>query len=184
MIDFSASDESRRLLMQFAAQFDAPAYVRRAREVERAWSSLLEACRRQREQWLEGIRWRLPPILAALADLNPGGGLAAASRAALEQLRLAAGIERPSAPTNRSSLPKLLRGLRASVDRFNRRWLRYLDALDLSGINRLRADYNRYYLLEKECAVGSAQLAALTFQRLDPLTTADVIEHFPALPVP
>jgi hypothetical protein len=184
VIDLAAIDDSRRLLMQFAAQFDAPAYVRRAREVERARALLLESCRRHREQWLEGIRWRLPPILAAVVDSAGRSGLSRDSLAALEQLRLAAGVDRSSPPAGRVSLPRLLRGLRASVERFNRRWLRFLDGLDLAAINRLREDYNRYYLLEKECAVGSAQLAALTFQRLDPLTTADVLAHFPALPLP
>ena len=71
-----------------------------------------------------------------------------------------------------------------SIDRFNKRWLNYVHTLDLTRINELRDGYNRYYLLEKECAMRSARLARQHFRRLEPMTREAVLDRFPLLPVP
>jgi hypothetical protein len=74
--------------------------------------------------------------------------------------------------------------LAASVERFNRRWCAYIAELDLSAINGLRDGYNRYYLLEKECAVGSVRLLPQTFRRLAPVTSEEILDQLPPQPVP
>ena len=56
--------------------------------------------------------------------------------------------------------------------------------MDLSAVNELRKGYNRYYVLEKECAVRSARIARQGFAPLPPLTTGDLVAQFPLLPVP
>jgi hypothetical protein len=48
----------------------------------------------------------------------------------------------------------------------------------------MRDGYNRYYLLEKECALRSARVAREGFVRLAPLTLDDIRKMLPLLPVP
>jgi hypothetical protein len=183
--DGTAGDYGDRLLLHLMAQYEAPAYIRRARGVEAAYDDLLARCRRQRAEWLAGVRLHL----GALRGLAGDGWAAVAAMAdagALERLRAEATAEvRPTAPVpTPARLRRAVAALRASVERFNRRWAAYLDQLDLGAINALRDGYNRYYLIEKECAVGSARLAALTFRELPPLTAGELSGLFPPLPVP
>jgi hypothetical protein len=49
----------------------------------------------------------------------------------------------------------------------------------LGEVNRLRAGYNQYYVLEKECMVRSANIAREGFRPLPPATTADLLALFP-----
>ena len=69
----------------------------------------------------------------------------------------------------------------AAMRRFNLAWAKFLQSLDLSAINNLRAGYNRYYVLEKECALHSAKLAEVGFRPLPPLTHAELAALFQPL---
>lgn len=82
------------------------------------------------------------------------------------------------------ALRRALKELRESITRFNRLWREFLAGLDLSGVNALRDDYNRYYLLEKECALRSPRLARVGYQPLPPVTAAELEALLPPLPVP
>jgi hypothetical protein len=169
--------------------FDAPAFLRRDRRVREAYDQLLERCRRQRDEWLGMVRTRLGVLRAlagtwdALRPLLTDAGQLALLRglhAALQPF-----IRAPIDPTDsRRALRHALLELHASVERFNRRWERFLAAVDLTGVNRERENYNRYYLLEKECAIRSARLAMHGFFRLEPATLADLTALFPRLAVP
>ncbi|ADV60813.1 hypothetical protein Isop_0216 [Isosphaera pallida ATCC 43644] len=75
------------------------------------------------------------------------------------------------------------RALRAAVERFNRLWDMYLSSLDLSAINQIVNDYNSYYLLEKECVMGSRLLAGRLFEPLAPLEVETLRRRFPPLPM-
>jgi hypothetical protein len=86
--------------------------------------------------------------------------------------------------TSGRALRAALRELIDSLERFNRRWRGYVTALDLTAVNRERDGYNRYFVLEKECAVRSAKIARHGFAPLPPLTHADLLAEFPELPVP
>jgi hypothetical protein len=44
--------------------------------------------------------------------------------------------------------------------------------------------YNRYYVLEKECVMGSARLAARFFTPIPSLTVDRLLRDHPLLPVP
>jgi hypothetical protein len=79
---------------------------------------------------------------------------------------------------------RALRELYESIEHFNRRWEEFLQTIDLTRVNELRAGYNRYYLLEKECALRSARLARQGFSRLEPLTVHELAALLPPLPVP
>ncbi|HEY2252571.1 MAG TPA: hypothetical protein VGH74_15970, partial [Planctomycetaceae bacterium] len=148
--------------------FDAPAFVRRAREVEDAWIGLLEACRNARERLLEMPRMRLARLFALgqLADQSATAICRADDldylrdlyrewqpqlRAAVKPARSAGELERAKADLGRS------------FQRFNERWSKYLHAVNLAPINWLRDGYNRYYLLEKECALWSSRIAQQGF---------------------
>ncbi len=71
-----------------------------------------------------------------------------------------------------------------SVARFNRRWLQFLDNLKFDSINRQITQYNLYYVLEKECVVGSAHIAARNFVPKDLLTRELLLNVHPLLPLP
>src|SRR5579864_8062368 len=64
-----------RLFQTFEAQYDAPAYVRRARQVEDAWEQVLQRCRARRDGWLFMVRIRLGLLRGLAGPLvkSPGG---------------------------------------------------------------------------------------------------------------
>ena len=169
-------------------RFDAPAYVRRARAVQEALDGLLAVCRKRRAEWSEMARLRLGTLHAlsaaweGLRPLLPEDQMDVL-RALYDELRPV--LRMPVEPTrSTSALRRALGELLSSLERFNQRWLRFVPEVDLSAVNGLRADYNRYYILEKECAVRSPALARRNFQRLEPLTTDDLLRLLPPLPVP
>ena len=58
-----------------------------------------------------------------------------------------------------------------------------LATLDLGPLNRAREQYNRWYLLEKECAMRSTRSATGGFETIPSATVADLSAAFPPLPV-
>ena len=60
----------------------------------------------------------------------------------------------------------------------------FLDRLNLEPANHVIDQYNRYYLLEKECVMGSARLAARLFTPVPKLTREQLVRDHPILPVP
>jgi hypothetical protein len=182
-------DDAHEIFKQFASHYDAPAYVRRARQVEDAFEQLLARCRAQRDEWLNMVRIRL-----GLLRMQAGDWMAL--RPWLEnddQLELLERLHSDLAPQPRLRveatrserlLRRALAELVQSIARFNRRWLEFLPSVDLAPVNALRDGYNRYYLLEKECAIRSPRLARQGFRRLEAVTTADLAQLLPVLPVP
>ena len=71
--------------------------------------------------------------------------------------------------------------LERSVDLFNRRWSRFLGEFELSEVNRLRQGYNDFYVLEKECAGASPQVAKYGFEPLPPAKDEDLLRWFPLI---
>jgi hypothetical protein len=182
-------DEDRHSVQRFLAHYDVPAYVRRARGVEEAFDLLLGRCRQQREEMLSVVRTRigllkalagawdvLQPFLKDSRDISTLRDLHAS---------LAPKLRFPPGPSSSSrALRRALQELCESLLHFNQRWQAFLQTVDLTPINELRDAYNRYYLLEKECALRSARLARQGFRRLDPLTLDELAALLPALPVP
>jgi hypothetical protein len=177
------------LVNRFFANYDLPAYARRAREVQDAHENLLARCRSQREEWLQLVRLRVGVLRALAGDWPALRPLLKQDQdlAALQQLHdeLAPRLKMPVEPTtSQRALLRALEELRDSMLRFNRRWEEFLPTVDLSRVNHLRDGYNRYFLLEKECAVRSVRLARQGFVRLEPVTVADLATTFPLLLVP
>jgi hypothetical protein len=182
-------DETDEAFKRFLAQFDTPAYMRRAREVQAAFDQLLGYCRRQRAEWMKIVRLRIGMLYALAGDwenLRPF----LADDDQLDILRyhlaaLASPLRAPVEPTTYTrSLRRALCELHDSLERFNERWRAFLASMDLTSVNELRDGYNRYYVLEKECALRSPRIARQGFEPLQPLTIDDVSAQLPLLPVP
>jgi hypothetical protein len=184
-----ASITDGRELKEVLASFDGPAFLRRARRVQEALDGLLARGRHQRREWLV-VTTILVGQLEALADGWDNLRPLLADDAQLDVLRrlkaeLQPSLRAPPEPTT-STWAHLgcLRELIDCLHFFNGRWGHYLDTLDLGPINELRAGYNRHYVFEKECAVGSPAVARQNFRPLEPLTRADLDVLLPPLPVP
>jgi hypothetical protein len=182
-------DDDRDLFQRFQAHYGVPAYVRRARQVEDAFEHLIEQCRRQREKWLSMVRIRLGRLHALAGDwrvLRPWlrdddqlHRFQELHEALIPQLRL------PLEPTSSAhALRRALKELLESIEHFNQRWQAFLQTVEVAEVNKVREGYNRYYVLEKECAVRSARLARQGFRQLEPLTPDDLVAVLPPLPLP
>jgi hypothetical protein len=56
--------------------------------------------------------------------------------------------------------------------------------MNLDPVNLVIDQYNRYYVFEKECVMGSARLAARHFVPVPLITTPMLLNDHPTLPVP
>jgi hypothetical protein len=185
----SPADDTQRLFQHFIAQHDGPAYLRRARRMHDAIAAVHEQCRRQREEWLLMPRLHLgrlaalagswEKILPLLRDVTQAEALRKLHADLAPKLRL---------PPEVTHSPRRLRqGLRAVIEsnqRFNERWQPFVERLDLSAANTQIDGYNRYYLLEKECVVSSPRIARMGFEPRQFLTTGEIFQAWPLLPVP
>ena len=164
--------------------FDVPAFARRGADLEALIALLHQRCRRERDGMLAMVRLRLRQwgtVAVGPDDYDP-------FLAPVDPLRRLTGLD---APTGWAEVPGSARrrksvavDLAASVGRFNRRWLEFLNGLDLDRINGAIDGYNRYYLIEKECRLGSTRLAARHYQPYPSLTPGAIQTHYPTLPVP
>jgi len=178
-----------RLFQQVIAGYDAPAFLRRARNVEEAWKGLLDRCRCKRDHLLEMPRLRLArfvklieaqsPIPAEVCDPAELSSLNELHREWKPQLRS------PVRPArSQAEIVRALADVAHSFERFNRRWLEFVGGLDFAHVNGLRDGYNRYYVLEKECALYSSRTAREGFVPLPHVELKDVLEIFPLLKLP
>ncbi|MDR3635149.1 MAG: hypothetical protein P4L84_15200 [Isosphaeraceae bacterium] len=171
-------------LNQLLGLFDAPAFVRRGQDLEYALGRLHLRCAREREERLEMVRVRLRQW--ASVACSPTGSCLIFS-GSFEQLLESSGAQPPDWAGQDAS-PRRQRvvacDLIAAITRFNRRWLHLLDELDLDPLNRMIENYNRYYVLEKECSLGSAKLAARHFIPRPRLSRDELLIQYPLLPVP
>jgi len=182
-------NDEHRIMQRFLGQYDAPAFIRRARRVQEALDLVLARCRRQRDEWLMMPRLRLGMLRALAGDwsrLQPW-------LADEDQLVLLQNLEKELTPrlrvtieptSSKRRLQRALISLQESLEIFNSRWLDFLPTVDLTPVNEAREGYNRYYLLEKECAVRSPRLARMGFQRLNPMTLEELQTILPSLPAP
>ena len=187
-ITFS-NDATDRAFQQVMASFDAPAYIRRARRMHAALDALIGDCRRRRAEMLlmAGVHLgTLHGMAGSWEALRPW----LAGTEQIDALQLLWDEMQPAleVPIQSTRSPRKLRaGLRMlipAIEQFNTAWSAWLPTVDVSEVNRLREGYNRYYVLEKECAVRSLAIARQGFQSLPPLTTAELFAHLPLLPVP
>ena len=164
--------------------FDAPAFARRGLELDESLRRLHDRCRRARADRLDMVQLRLRQWARAAAGPEGWSGVFAHS---IEPLWPLAGAEVPrwaGAPASIRQQRGIARDLVAAVLRFNQRWSGFLDRLNLEPANLVIDQYNRYYLIEKECVLGSARLAARFFRPVPRLTREQLLREHPLLPVP
>lgn len=188
-VTIAGREDERDLFKQFTTHYDAPAYIRRAKGVQEAYEQLLARCRAKREELIEMSRSRLGVLQGLAGDWRELlSYLADAEQlAVLEKLVILVepSVRGPIARTSSGrALRRALAELNESLARFNRRWEAFVREVNLDAVNALRDGYNRYYLIEKECAIRSPTLARQGFQRLEPLTHDEIFEALPLLPVP
>jgi hypothetical protein len=185
----SASEEDRRIVQEIAGRFGPAAFMRRAKLVETTWTQLLERGNHARLECLAMVRLRLGQLhaLAGVWETLHPWLPEDADRAMLIRLhdelqpRLRMALQ-PS--TSGRVLRAALRELVEAMEIFNARWQKWLAEVDLTALNKVRDDYNRYYLLEKECALGSALVARRDFKPLARITRGDVEAQLPLLKLP
>jgi hypothetical protein len=180
--------DDEREIRELVGRFDAPAYVRRARQVEDAYRQLVEQCRRQRNELLGMVRIRLGQLVAMSGQGEGLRGWLGDDSAVDRLLRLHDELRPelrvvPPPGDSARALRRAALELEQSIARFNVRWQAFLNQVDLRPVNLLREGYNRHYLLEKECAIRSPRLAREGYRPLAPLTVADLATELPLLPV-
>ncbi len=172
--------ELRRLL----GLFDTPAFTRRGQELDETLERLHARCRRERERLGEMVAVRLRQWARLATGPRDGMDLfwesPEALGNALGQPPLPWAVVAGSTRRRRGAA----RDLSASVVRFNRRWTQFLLDFDLRSVNQTIDQYNRYYLIEKECALGSARLAALHFRTIPAVSADSLAIAYPPLPDP
>ncbi len=171
-------------LKELLGMFDVPAFARRGFDLEYALKRLHDRLARERHGMLDMVRIRLKQWAGLATGLDDWRDVYKASIAALYTF---ADADPPRwAPRTAPNRPRLVvaRDLVTSVDRFNRRWLHALDTLKLDSINRQVEHYNLYYLLEKECVLGSARLAQQNFVPQPLLNREVLLSDHPTLPFP
>jgi hypothetical protein len=164
--------------------FDLPAFARRGQELEATLRRLHLRCHAARGQLLDMVQLRLRQWARAAAGNESWRGIFTTTIDPLWEL---AGADPPrwglsDAPCKRRQV--IARDLVAAVERFNRRWHQFVDRTNLKPANFVIDQYNRYYVLEKECVVGSARLAVRHFTPVPRHTKAMLLEEHPTLPVP
>jgi hypothetical protein len=169
--------------------YSVPSYVRRARRVEDTYRELLARCGRKRKELLEMVRLRVGQLrqMAGRWDaLRPH----LADDAQLDLLRALHDelepVLRVGVPITRSprALRRALEALAGSIERFNRRWQEHLPGVDLCPVNAARDAYNRYYVLERDCALRFSPDTRRKFVPLPQMTQAELAASLPPLPVP
>jgi hypothetical protein len=185
----AGANDERRIFQKMLGLYDAPAFVRRTRRLEDAECLFIEHVQKLRLDKLAMVRLRVGQLRCLAGDWDALRPLVA-SPESLDTLRslhdsLEPELRLPPAATG--SLRRLRRALGELIEAmtlFNRRWQPYLESVDLAPLNALRDGYNRHYLIEKECALGSARVARMGFRHLDALTYADLLRQFPLLALP
>jgi hypothetical protein len=164
--------------------FDAPAFVRRGSDLEYALKSLHLRLGRERGARLDMVRVRLRQWASVATGPDDWRDVLTGPVAPLWDLAGAEPAAWTGQPANARRRRAAASDLVASVARFNRRWSEFLDGLTLDKVNQKIDHYNRYYVLEKECVVGSARLAARNFVPKPRLTAESLRSEYPLLPEP
>jgi hypothetical protein len=173
-----------REVRELMGLFDLPAFARRGQDMEYSLKRIHLRCRDQRDELLEMVRMRLRQWSRVATGPQDWSEVFTGPIDSLWQL---ADCEPPDwaarAATRRQQLT-VARDLIGSVLRFNQRWVQFLQSLNLGPTNQAIDQYNEYYVLEKECVMGSARLAARHFTRVPRLSPESLLERYPMLTVP
>ncbi|MHB1558224.1 MAG: hypothetical protein ACYC61_12250, partial [Isosphaeraceae bacterium] len=158
-------------------------FARRGLELEEMLRRIRLRCERARVERLNMVWMRLRQwTRVATGPADPE--VFAASIEPLWSLTKAEAPGWSLSPATRSRRLAAARDLVAALERFNRRWTEFLGSFNLQPANLVIDQYNRYYVMEKECVMGSGRLAARFFTPVPPLTSAQLLLEHPLLPIP
>ena len=157
-------NERRGRDQQLLGLFDVPAFARRGQDLEYAPAGCTSGSPGSRLAMLDMVRLRLRQWAAVAtgpddwpdAFAQPIAPLWALAGASEPCLGVTARAARAGGGPSRATLLPASIGSTAAGPQF-------LDGLPLDPLNRRIDQYNRYYVLEKECVLGSARLAARHF---------------------
>ena len=173
-----------REIKEVLGLFDVPAFARRGQDVEQARIRLRWRCNKARSALLDMMRLRLKQWAAAATGPRLAATIFTDRIDALWPLSDAPEPQWSVRADSPRRLRAIGRDLISSADRFNHRWADFLDRLDLAALNTQIDRYNRYYVLEKECVVGSSRLASRHFEPRPFVTMDEIRAEHPLLPVP
>lgn len=162
--------------------FDTPAFVRRGTDVEFAILQLRGRLKRDRLAKLDMVHLRLKQWARSATSPDDYRDVFAAAIFPWYALTAAESPQWALVSASPRSRRSVANDLIKSAERFNKRWSETLGAIRLEPINRQIENYNRYYVFEKECVLGSTRLAARHFVPKSFLTLDLLIEEFPYLP--
>jgi hypothetical protein len=171
-------------LKELLGLFDVPAFARRGQDLEHAIDRIHHRCRAQRGDMLEMVWLRLRQWSRAADGPDSWPGVFAAPIDPLWELTGSGPPRWADRPAPLRQRRAVARDLVASIERFNDRWRRFVEALNLGPANQVIDQYNQYYVLEKECVMGSARLAARHFSPIARLSAESLLEAYPTLPEP
>jgi hypothetical protein len=164
--------------------YDVPAFARRGQDMEYFVGQVHARCRARREEYLEMVQMRLRQWAAVARGPEDWAAAFAAPVVCLWPSTASP----PPAWADRSGSPRqqriAARDLAASIRRFNDRWRRLIASINLEPANRVIDQYNRYYVLEKECVLGSFRLAARHFRPIPRFSPETLLDAYPLLPQP
>jgi hypothetical protein len=174
----AATDEGVKIV------FDVPSFVRRGQDVEFHLASLEERCRKGRLALLDMVHMRLRQWAKLATGPEDWRDAFAAPVAPLWDAASAPAPTWANVAGSRRARRTVAYDLAASVGRFNDRWAAFVDRLDTRLINDSIENYNKYYIMEKECVLGSSRLAAQRFTPIAAVSAATILAAHPPLPVP
>lgn len=189
---------SRREFLEVLGEYDTPAYIQRGFRTEGALRDLMAKCHEKRDSLLEFCQLRVAQLAALIGQdwsivdehatisepIDKTLGNAGSYLKELDeewQYELRVDVRRSESA---NAIRRSIKEVASSFESFNKKWERFLEGLDLSEINRIRQDYNDYYVCEKAAALQSERLAAHGFERLQPLALDDIRNRIPSLSVP
>lgn len=164
--------------------FDVPAFVRRGQDVAFMLASLDDRCRKGRLALLDMVHMRLRQWARLAIGPEDWRDAFLAPVAPLWDAASSPAPEWARSSGSRRARRAAARDLAASVARFNARWDALVGRLDLRLVNDAVENYNKYYVIEKECVLGSARLAAMNFAPIAKVSAGSILSTFPPLPVP
>jgi hypothetical protein len=171
-------------IRQLLGLFDIPAFARRGQDLEQGLERFDSRLHRRRMHYLEMVHLRLRQWAAAVEGPQACEPVFVEPIAPLWPLTGAGEPVWGTKPVPHRKRRAIGRDLVQSITRFNRRWTAAIDDCNLEPINDLIDQYNRYYVLEKECMMGSVRLAARHFVLQPRMTPEALLARYPLLPVP
>lgn len=184
MIDYEGS--RAEFLKILAEMGEEPAFIRREREAQAALNRLLLRCSKKREEMLKWPQFHFSALFhrvcgdwsclgSYVVDDHPDSRFCQLAK----QLTITESAKAAFFATNRSLLKQFLE----SGLRFNEAWTCFLDEAGLDTVNSLRDDYNKFYPLEKACAIG-IEVDSFGFTPMPMLDRTYLDDRFPLLSLP